>query len=400
MILQQHRKKVFFILFAVLAAVSIVAAALICVNMYGILNAHNISELMNARNEPPGDMVQGPSFYEPVCTPHFTCSVSSTGGVTLFSGYYFLEDQVDMSTLVQEVLMLGTDSDILERYHLRFSISSYSYDSRLISFVDISAMHEELANYILKVCLILLPVLALVALLCYHLSGWLVQPVKNMIDEQHRFIAGASHELKTPLAIISSNAELLESAPEGERAALWCRNIKEECRRMNDLVQGLAFVTLARTENQQGQKRVDFSDLLEGELTRFEVLAFEKELIFQSDLERDIFVTGDKDQLFRLVDILMDNAIKYCRKNGAVSVHLSRGGSSLRFSVSSDGEPLSAEQCQNVFIPFYRVGQGKGFGLGLSIAWETVTAMGGSIRALSGKDNNTFLVELPCEVSR
>lgn len=400
MILQQHRKKVFFILFAVLAAVSIAAAALICVNMYGILNAHNISELMNARNEPPGDMVQGPPFYDPVCTPHFTCSISSTGGVTLFSGHYFLEDQLDMSTLVQEVLMLGTDSDILERYHLRFSISSYSYDSRLISFVDISAMHEELANYIIKVFLILLPVLALVALLCYHLSGWLVQPVKNMIDEQHRFIAGASHELKTPLAIISSNAELLESTPEGGRASLWCRNIKDECRRMNDLVQGLAFVALASTENKQRQKQVDFSDLLEGELTRFEVLAFEKELIFQSDLERDIFVTGDKDQLSRLVDILMDNAIKYCRKNGTVSVQLSRSGNSLRFSVSSDGEPLSAEQCQNVFIPFYRVGQGKGFGLGLSIAWETVTAMGGSIRALSGKDNNTFLIDLPCEVAR
>lgn len=400
MILQQHRKKVFFLLFAVLAAVSIAAAALVCVNMHGMLNARNISELMNARNEPPGNMMGGPEFYEPVSTPHFTCTLSSAGGVTLFSGYFFLEDRVDLATLVQEVLTRGTDSDILEQYDLRFSISSYSYDSRLISFVDISAMHDEMAGYTMKVCLLLLPALALVALFCYYLSGWLVQPVKNMIDEQHRFIAGASHELKTPLTIISSNAELLESMPEGEKAALWCRNIKEECRRMNDLVQGLTFVTLASTGRKQGQERVDFSDLLEGELIRFEVLAFEKQLRFQSHLEPEIFVTGDKDQLSRLVDILMDNAIKYCGQNGAISAHLSRSGSLLRFSVSTDGEPLSPEQCQNVFIPFYRVGQGKGFGLGLSIAWEMVTAMDGSIRAFPGKDSNTFLVELPCEVSR
>jgi len=400
MILQQHRKKVFLLLFAVLAAVSIAAAALVCVNMHGMLNAQNISELMNARNEPPGNMTGGPEFYEPVATPHFTCILSSAGGVSLFSGYNFLADRADMVHLVQEALVCGTETDILEAYDLRFSISSYSYDARLITFVDTSAMHREMNQYILTVVLLLLPVLALVALFCYYLSGWLVRPVKTMVEEQHRFIAGASHELKTPLAIISSNAELLESMPGEEKAPLWCRNIKEECRRMSDLVQGLTFVTLASTGRKQGENQVDFSDLLEGELTRFEVLAFEKELRFESQLEPDILVTGDKDQLSRLVDILMDNAIKYCCPHGTISAQLSSNGSFLRFSVSSDGEPLSAEQCQNVFIPFYRVGQGKGFGLGLSIAWETVTAMDGSIRALPGKDNNTFLVELPCEVHR
>lgn len=400
MILQQHRKKVFLLLFAVLAAVSIAAAALICVNMHGMLNAKNISELMNARNEPPGNMIGGPEFYEPVATPHFTCILSSAGGVSLFSGYNFLADRADMAHLVQEALVCGTETDILEEYNLRFSISSYSYDARLITFVDTSAMHREMNEYIFMIVLLLLPVLALVALFCYYLSGWLVQPVKTMVEEQHRFIAGASHELKTPLAIISSNAELLESMPREEKAALWCRNIKEECRRMNDLVQGLTFVTLASTGQKQEQKLVDFSDLLEGEMTRFEVLAFEKGLRFESQLEPDILVTGDKDQLSRLVDILMDNAIKYCKKDGTVSARLYRNGNLLRLSVSSAGEPLSPDQCQNVFIPFYRVGEGKGFGLGLSIAWETVTAMDGSIRAIPGKDNNTFLVELPCEVPR
>lgn len=356
MILQQHRKKVFLLLFAVLAAVSIAAAALICVNMHGMLNAKNISELMNARNEPPGNMIGGPEFYEPVATPHFTCILSSAGGVSLFSGYNFLADRADMAHLVQEALVCGTETDILEEYNLRFSISSYSYDARLITFVDTSAMHREMNEYIFMIVLLLLPVLALVALFCYYLSGWLVQPVKTMVEEQHRFIAGASHELKTPLAIISSNAELLESMPREEKATLWCRNIKEECRRMNDLVQGLTFVTLASTGQKQEQKLVDFSDLLEGEMTRFEVLAFEKGLRFESQLEPDILVTGDKDQLSRLVDILMDNAIKYCKKDGTVSARLYRNGNLLRFSVSSAGEPLSPDQCQNVFIPFYRVG--------------------------------------------
>ena len=400
MILKQHRKKVFILLFAVLAAVSIAAAALICVNMHGMLNARNISELMNARNEPPGNMTGGPEFYETVATPHFTCLLSATGGVSLFSGYNFLAEKADMAHLVQKALACGTETDILAEYDLRFSISSYSYDGRLVSFVDTSDMHRQMNRYVWCVCLILVPVLALVALFCHALSGWLVRPVKDMVDEQHRFIAGASHELKTPLAIISSNAELLGSMPEEEKAALWCRNIKEECRRMNDLVQGLTFVTLASAEQRPESRQVDFSDLLEGELTRFEVLAFEKGLNFQEEIEPEIHVQGDWDQLSRLVDILMDNAIKYCRPGGAVSARLSRSGGTMRFAVSSEGEPLTAEQCQNVFIPFYRVGQGKGFGLGLSIAWETVSALGGSIRAISGREGNTFLVELPCEVSR
>lgn len=399
MILKQHRKKVFLLLFAVLAAVSLAAAGLICVSHHGILNARNISELMNARNEPPGNMAGGPEFYEPVATPHFTCLLSSTGGVSLFSGYNFLAEKADMAHLVQAALACGTETDILTEYELRFSISSYSYDARLISFVDTSDMHRQMSRYMLTVGLVLLPVLALVALFCYALSGWLVRPVKDMVDEQHRFIAGASHELKTPLAIISSNAELLESMPEEEKAALWCRNIKEECRRMNDLVQGLTFVTLASSGQPPELKRVDFSDLLAGELTRFEVLAFEKGLGFREHIEPEIHVRGDRDQLSRLVDILMDNAIKYCRSGGTVFARLSRSGTVLRFAVTSEGEPLTAEQCQNVFIPFYRVGQGKGFGLGLSIAWETVNALGGSIRAVGGKEGNTFQVELPCEVS-
>lgn len=400
MILRQHRKKVFLLLFAVFAAVSLAAAGLICVNMHGMLNARNISELMNARNEPPGNTIGGPEFYEPVATPHFTCLLSSTGGVSFFSGYNFLAEEADLARLVQKALACGTETDILAEYDLRFSISSYSFDARLISFVDTSDMHRQMSRYVLNVCLILLPVLVLVAAFCYALSGWLVRPVKDMVDEQHRFIAGASHELKTPLAIISSNAELLESMPKEEKAALWCRNIKEECRRMNDLVQGLTFVTLASAEQPPAPQRVDFSDLLAGELTRFEVLAFEKGLRFQDEIEPEIHVQGDRDQLSRLVDILMDNAIKYCRENGAVSARLSRAGGTLRFAVASEGEALTAEQCQNVFIPFYRVGQGKGFGLGLSIAWETVNALGGSIRALSGREGNTFLVELPCEVGR
>lgn len=400
MILKKHRKKVFLLLFAVLAAVSLAAAGLVCVNMHGILNARNISELMNARNEPPRNMIGGPAFYEPVATPHFTCIISSTGGVSLFSGYNFLAEELDMAHLVQKALACGTETDILTEYDLRFSISSYSYEARLISFVDTSDMYRQLNRYVLRVGLVLLPVLALVALFCYGLSGWLVQPVKDMVDEQHRFIAGASHELKTPLAIISSNAELLESMPEEEKTAQWCRNIKEECRRMNDLVQGLTFVTLASAEQRPAPQRVDFSDLLAGELTRFEVVAFEKGLRFREEIEPEIYVQGERDPLIRLVDILMDNAIKYCRPGGAVSAKLSRSGGAMRFAVTSEGEPLTAEQCQNVFIPFYRVGQGKGFGLGLSIAWETVNAMGGSIRATSGKEGNTFQVELPCEVGR
>ncbi len=400
MILKQHRRKVFIILFAVLAAVSVAAAAVTCVSRNGMLRTENMAELMNARNEPPGGMTGGPAFYTPVATPHFTCLLSSTGGVSLFSGYNFLADKADLSELVHAALACGMETAVLEQYDLRFSISSYSADARLVSFVDTSAMQQEMTRYLLGALAVLLPVLAVVALFCHYLSGWLVRPVKNMIDEQHRFIAGASHELKSPLAIISSNAQLLSSAPDEEKAAQWAQNIQQECRRMNDLVQGLTYVTLTTMERRQEPERVDFSDLLEGELTRFEVLAFEKGLRFSGDIEPGVFLQGDKAQLSRLADILMDNAVKYCCAGGAIAVQLARTGTTARLTVANEGEPLTNEQSQNVFLPFYRVGQGKGFGLGLSIAWETVSSMGGTIRAVPGRDGNTFVTELPCEAAR
>lgn len=400
MILKQHRRKVFIILFAVLAAVSVAAAAVTCVSRNGMLRTENMAELMNARNEPPGGMTGGPAFYTPVATPHFTCLLSSTGGVSLFSGYNFLADKADLSELVHAALACGMETAVLEQYDLRFSISSYSADARLVSFVDTSAMQQAMTRYLLGALAVLLPVLAVVALFCHYLSGWLVRPVKNMIDEQHRFIAGASHELKSPLAIISSNAQLLSSAPDEEKAAQWAQNIQQECRRMNDLVQGLTYVTLTTMERRQEPERVDFSDLLEGELTRFEVLAFEKGLRFSGDIEPGVFLQGDKAQLSRLADILMDNAVKYCCAGGAIAVQLARTGTTARLTVANEGEPLTNEQSQNVFLPFYRVGQGKGFGLGLSIAWETVASMGGTIRAVPGRDGNTFVTELPCEAAR
>ena len=232
-------------------------------------------------------------------------------------------------------------------------------------------------------------------------ARWAVKPVEQAWQKQRQFVADASHELKTPLTVILTNAELLQEATEDpaqlENSA---NSILTMSRKMRGLVEGL--LELARVDN--GQVRtsmgtVDLSELVSDGLLPFEPLFFEKDLLLTSEIGKGIRAKGSEVHLKQLMDILLDNAMKYSRPDGTVTVKLTKQGFHSLLSVAGPGEAISREDLSNIFKRFYRVDKVRrrdgGYGLGLSIAQRIVEQHKGRIWAESSGDVNTFFVQLP-----
>lgn len=205
-------------------------------------------------------------------------------------------------------------------------------------------------------------------ILAWFLSKKIVYPLEQNDIKQKQFISDAGHELKTPISVISANAELLLRET-GENK--WLSNIRYENERMGNLVKQL--LELSRTENTVPEtENLDFSRLISGGVLPFESVAFEKEILINTDISENIFVSGDRNKLSQLISILVDNAISHS-KGKEITVKLSETKSAAVLSVINVGEPISAEVKERMFERFFRADEARTddnghFGLGLSIA--------------------------------
>ena len=240
--------------------------------------------------------------------------------------------------------------------------------------------------------------LAIAALffLARYLADRIVAPLEESYEKQRRFISDAGHELKTPIAVVNTNAELL-SRVIGENQ--WLANIQYENARMGALVG-----RLARTENVSAPKeRLDFSRLVSGEALPFESTAFEKELKFHCEIEESLYVFGNGDELKQLVSILLDNAVSHSKKGGEISCTLRKERNVIKLWVENTGEEIPPEQMENLFERFYRLDKARSsesghYGLGLAIAKAAASSHGGEIKVFCHNGKVKFVVSLPSKI--
>ena len=270
-----------------------------------------------------------------------------------------------------------------------------------VIFADISSEQQTLRTLLktgaLLVALGLLAFFGLAVLLAHSA----VKPVEQAWRQQKQFVADASHELKTPLTVILTNTELLQSPDyDAAQKQTFLSGIDAMAKQMRALVERL--LELARAENEQAAcafEPCDLSQITESSTLLFEAALFERGLTLQTELEADIMVSGDRRQLSQLVEIYLDNARKYA-SGGTVTVRLSRCGKNrCRLSVSNEGEAIAPQALRQIFDRFSRADAARtrdgSFGLGLSIAQAIAQTHGGSVWAESETGVNTFFAELP-----
>lgn len=272
-----------------------------------------------------------------------------------------------------------------------------SNDYTLITLMDNTIMQESIST-LFKYTLIFGSV-AIVALffVAMYLAKRIVKPLETSYQKQKQFISDAGHELKTPVSVVSANAEILAREIGNNQ---WLSNIQYENERMGKLVAQL--LELVRTENVIMQKEyLDLSRLVESGALPLESVAFEKGLMLNLEIQKGICVVGNSSQLSQLVSILIDNAICHGQEGKEVVVRLTQNHNYAILSIVNTAEEIPPEKLEQLFERFYRAdearnGDDKHYGLGLAIARSIVTAHKGKIEVKCYND----LVEFRATIAK
>lgn len=237
-------------------------------------------------------------------------------------------------------------------------------------------------------------------LICLYIANRAVKPVEDSYNSQKRFIADASHELKTPLAVIKTNLEILKAnkCESVESQGKWIEYISFQTDRMSKLVNDLLY--LAKVDNNEvlGEKsEFNISDVIMNQLLSFEAIIYENSISLDYDIQEDIKFFGNKEGVNQVVGILLDNAIKHSYKGKDIIVKLVENKGEITFSITNYGEVIPEEDLNKIFDRFYRVDKSRsrekgGHGLGLSIAKTIVEKEGGNIKVISKNNMTSFIV--------
>ena len=346
----------------------------------------------------PGPLSQLP---QDIRAPWFALRVS--GGMISAVGYtgYDLNDEAFLNEMLGVVLAEKQQEGVLREYHLQYRVMGNT-QSPTVVFLDISGYNASLRALIESSIGIGTVSLLLFWVISFFLARWAVKPVETAWDRQKQFISDASHELKTPLTVIMSNAELMGTGPDvSEADSRYAQNIRTMSSQMKDLVEGM--LELSRVDNGQVKTafaRLELSELVQQSVLEFEPVLYEKGLTMEAAVLPQVYMTGSERYLKQLVDILLDNAGKYADP-GVVEVHLSKQGKTCLLTVSNPGQPIPEGERTKIFERFYRSDKARSrngsFGLGLSIAKSVAEEHGGKIWVNSNASGNCFCVQLPCE---
>ncbi|CCV64683.1 Two-component regulator, signal transduction histidine kinase [Alteracholeplasma palmae J233] len=240
----------------------------------------------------------------------------------------------------------------------------------IISAVDRSFEIANLRYHLVNLVIMEVLIIALLGTFLWLASKWIVSPLETSFKRQKQFISDASHELKTPLTIISASAEVLRN---DYKDNTWIDSIEDQIQRLNDLINQLISLSiLDERTNAEQIESINLSNFINLNLLPYESLAYEKNKLFILDIAPDVMIKGNKVLLKQLIGIFIDNAFKYSDDNGRIEVSLNnKKRPELKFY--NTGCEITPEKKEAIFDRFYRADESrnsykKGFGLGLSIA--------------------------------
>lgn len=257
---------------------------------------------------------------------------------------------------------------------------------KLICVLNRNSELKTLGKFYIYSLLLYIFSIVISVLISIPISKFMVRPAKDAFIKQKQFIADASHELKTPIAVIGANIDVLESEIRGNK---WLEYIKIENKRMGELVKDLLYLA----KNDAGRNDLqffdfDFSNAVENSVLPFEVVAFENQKTLELNVQKGIICNGDEKSIKQVIIILVDNALKNSEEGAKITVTATADDKKIVLKVHNTGAGIPKEELEKIFLRFYRsdysrVRKTGGYGLGLPIARTIAEDHGGTLTASS-----------------
>lgn len=374
-----RRKFIIAAMLAVTAVLTVIIGGMITVNYFNLVSTADTTIDMILSNDgrfPRAEFSPDKKPFEhkpfspetPFETRYFTVRLDREGKPVVFDiDFVAAIDISEAEKMAKNVFLHDERSGFYGNY--RFGLADTEKGS-IIVFLDCFRSLSTFRSFAFSGIFISVIGLAAVFILVLIFSGVIVRPIAESYEKQRRFITDASHEIKTPLAIISANAEVIE-AENGESE--WTNSIKNQVENLSGLTQNL--ITLSRMEEgkEPAMNNVSLSQIVIESLEPFYTLASSKDKILTTHIDADITVLGNDPMIRQLVSILADNAVKYSNENAEIIVSLKKQGRGAVLSFENTVDGISTGNHDRLFDRFVRSDNSRnsqtgGHGIGLSVA--------------------------------
>lgn len=305
--------------------------------------------------------------------------------------------ETDLNELAKKVVQIDKKEGVLRDKNLLFSTNRAQNELK-IAFISKGHLTNEICVVCITALCVTLVFLMIISLISLWVSSVVTKPVEKSLTEQKRFIADASHELKTPLSVILANNKIIEKTATKEQKE-WIESNNDEIKYMSEIISEM--LTLAQTESTTSinKTKVDLTKLATKICLQFEPVAYEKNIELKQEIASNISVNFDEKMLRQLIMILLDNAIKHEQSGGKVTLFLEKRGNFVSLRVTNRKTLIPKEKLPHLFERFYKVDESRGsegFGLGLAIAKNIAELNGSTILATSNEQNGTtFEIKIP-----